>query len=92
MQRWGDPNNICRKKYAEARKRLSDYINGCLTRGVKEGEFTKLSVPETTHMLLALINGLLRQRVFQLADTDTAGVKDATIEFCRRSLVESVPL
>ena len=32
------------------------------------------------------INGLLRQRVFQLADTDTDGVKDATIEFCRRSL------
>jgi AcrR family transcriptional regulator len=83
-----DPNNICRKKYAEARKRLSNYINGCLTRGVKKGEFTKLSVPETTHMLLALIDGLFRQRVFQLADTD--GVKDATIEFCRRSLVGSV--
>lgn len=87
-----DPNNICRKKYAEARKRLSDYIIGCLTRGVKKGEFTKLSVPETPHMLLALINGLLRQRVFQLADTDTAGVKIATIEFCRRRLVESVSL
>ncbi len=56
----------------------------------KKGELNKLSTPETTHMLLALINGLLRQRVFQLADTD--GVKDATIEFCRRSLVESVPL
>jgi len=43
-------------------------------------------------MLLALINGLLRQQIFQLADTDTAGVKNATIEFCRRSLVKSVPL
>ena len=87
-----DPNNICRKKYAEAWKCMSDYINGCLTRGVKKGEFNKLSISETTHMLLALINGLLRQRVFQLADTDTDGVKNATIEFCRRSLVESVSL
>jgi AcrR family transcriptional regulator len=85
-----DPNNICRKKYAKARKRLSNYIKGCLTRGVKKGEFNKLSISETTHMLLALINGLLRQRVFQLADTDPDGVKDATIEFCSRSLVESV--
>ena len=87
-----DPNNICRKKYAEARKRLSNYIKGCLTRGVKKGEFGKLSTPETTHMLLALINGLLRQRVFQLADTVTDGVKNTTIEFCRKSLVESVSL
>ncbi len=83
---------ICRKKYAAARKRLSNYINVCLTRGVKKGEFTKLSIPETTHMLLALINGLLRQRVFQLDDTDTDGVKDATIEFCRRNLVESISI
>jgi len=83
-----DPNNICRKKYTEARKRLSGYIIGCLKRGIKKGEFSKLAVPEKTHMLLALFNGLLRQRVFQLADTD--GVKEATIEFCKRSLVESV--
>ena len=79
-----DPNNTCRKMYNEARKRLSDYINGCLARGIKKGEFIKLPVLETTHMLIALINGLLRQRVFQLVDTD--GVQEATINFCKRSL------
>jgi len=81
-----DSNDICRKKYVEARRRLSSYINGCLARGIKKGEFIEFAIPETTHMLLALLNGLLRQRIFQLADTDTEGVKDATIGFVRRSL------
>jgi hypothetical protein len=72
--------------YVEARKRLSDYIHLCLKSGINKGEFSTLPISETAHMLIALINGLLRQRIFQLADKDTDGVKDATIEFCRRSL------
>lgn len=79
-----DPKGVCRKKYTEARKWLSDYIHGCLTSGINKGEFYKLPISETAHMLIALNNGLLRQQVFQLANTD--GVKAATIEFCRRSL------
>jgi AcrR family transcriptional regulator len=80
-----DPKGVCRKKHNEARKCLSDYILECLKSGIKSGEFHKLSIPETTHIMIALLNGLLRQRIFQLADT--GGVKDATIEFCRRSFL-----
>lgn len=47
-----DPQDICRKKYTEARKCLSNYILGCLKNGINKGEFNKLSVPETTHMPL----------------------------------------
>lgn len=44
-----DPNGICRKKYSQARKSLSDYIQGRLTSGINRGEFSKLAIPETTY-------------------------------------------
>ena len=79
-----DPNNICRKMYSEARKWLSDYIHRCLKAGINTGEFHQLPVSATANMIVALLNGLLRQRAYQLDQTE--GVKDATIDFCRRSL------
>ncbi len=62
-----------------------DYICECLNAGIKNEEFHKLPVSATANMLTALINGLLRQAVHQLGETE--GVKDATIDFCKRSLI-----
>lgn len=56
-------------------------------RGTETGEFRDLPIHGTASMLVALINGLLRQRVFHLADTD--GVQEATMDFCRESLTMS---
>lgn len=79
-----DPNKICLKNIKKARKLVMDYICGCHNAGIKNGEFHKLPLTATANMLVALLNGLLRQGVYRLGDS--VGVEDATIEFCRRSL------
>lgn len=82
-----DPKSSCRKNYQKARQYLFDYFTGCLVRGIETGEFWDLPVDGTANMLVALTNGLLRQRIFHLADTD--GVQEATMDFCRESLTMS---
>ena len=79
-----DPKGICLKNIKKARNLVIDYICGCLNAGVESGEFRKVPVLPTANMLIALVNGLLRQTVYKLGDTD--GVRDATIEFCMGSL------
>jgi AcrR family transcriptional regulator len=64
---------------------IMDYISGCLKAGISSGEFLKVPVSPTANRLVALLNGLLRQRVYQLKQTED--VKAATIDFCKRSLI-----
>ena len=68
----------------KARQALFDYFSECLERGIETNEFRELTVSGTANMLVALTNGLLRQKIFNLADTDS--VREATIDFCRASL------
>ena len=79
-----DSEGMCLKKIKKARKLVIDYISGCLKAGISNGEFLKVPVSPTTNTLVALLNGLLRQSVYQLNHTE--GVKAATIDFCKRSL------
>ena len=81
-----DSEGMCLKKIKKARKLVLDYISECLKAGISSGEFLKVPVSATANMLVALLNGLLRQSVYQLADP--VGVKDASIAFCRRSLIK----
>jgi AcrR family transcriptional regulator len=81
-----DPNGICLKNIKKARKFVLDYICRCLNAGIKNGEFHKQPVSATTNVLVALLNGLVRQRVYQSGESK--GIKDAAIDFCQRSLTD----
>jgi AcrR family transcriptional regulator len=82
-----DSAHICYEYILKWRDRLKTNLTRCLKAGIRSGEFHKAPVPETVNMLIALINGLTRQQSQYLENLD--GVKGATIEFCRRSLIKS---
>ena len=57
------------------RGRLEDYLGNCLRAGIRGKQFAKAPVPDTVNLLIALVNGLLRQRVAGLtADKDLRAV------------------
>lgn len=83
-----DPEHICAKNIQRQRKWMTAYLTNCLKQGIQANEFHKVPVKATVNLLLGMINGLLRQRSLRL---DTAnGMKKATVDFCRRSLVKTV--
>ena len=81
-----DSAHICYEYIHKWRERLKTNLTRCLKAGIRSGEFHKIPVPENVNMLIALINGLTRQQSQKLDNLD--GVKDATLAFCRRSLVK----
>jgi AcrR family transcriptional regulator len=85
--RLNDPEGVCASYFKKARKRLVDYLNDGLKQGIASGEFHEISIKDTTAMLIALLNGLLRQHSVKLSKL-RAGM-GATVEFCRRSLVKA---
>ena len=68
-----------------AKGRLTSYLTECLSTGIKSGEFRKMSVTDTANILIALINGLVRQQVYKY--DDFSGIRKSTVSFCRFSLV-----
>jgi len=81
-----DSAHICYEYFHKWRERLKTNLTRCLKAGIRSGEFHKTPVPETVNMLIALTNGLTRQQSQKLDNID--GVKDVTLDFCRRSLVK----
>ncbi len=81
-----DSANICVQQIDNQRLRLTKFISECLTKGINTGEFIQVDVEATTGFILAAVNGLLRRRSLKL--DQIAGLKEETIEFCRRSLVK----
>ncbi|MFC1856560.1 TetR/AcrR family transcriptional regulator [Thermodesulfobacteriota bacterium] len=82
-----DPDGICRKSIRELRRRLKNYLSGCLAAGMATGEFHPVPVEATANLIVAMLNGLLRQR--GLGFEEVRGLKETTAEFCRRSLVKT---
>lgn len=82
-----DPEHICTKNVRLQRDRLKAYLNDCLEKGIKSGEFNQVPVSETVNLLIGMINGLLRQRGLHLEEKE--GMRDVTVDFCRRSLVKN---
>jgi len=80
-----DAAHICAQHIEEQRQRLTQFISGCLEKGLESGEFNPMSVEATTGLLIAMVNGLLRRRGLKLDQLD--GLQEATVAFCRRSLV-----
>jgi len=61
-----DPEHICTINVRRQREKLKAYLTDCLKKGIKSGEFNRVPVPETVHLLIAMINGLTRQRGLRL--------------------------
>ena len=79
--------HICAEYAHGWRDRLKSQLKQCLEEGIEIGELREMSIPETVNILIALINGLVRQQVYKL--DNLCGVKDAAVEFCRRSLIRN---
>jgi AcrR family transcriptional regulator len=83
-----DPDGICRKSIQEVRRCLKNYLTGCLENGIQKGEFHPVPVDATVNLIIAMLNGLIRQRGLKFEEVE--GIKDTAVEFCRRSLVIGV--
>ena len=81
-----DAAHICTQYIKEQKESLNGYITNCLETGIKSGEFQIVPVVATTGILMAMINGLLRRKSLQLDHID--GLLEATVEFCKRSLIK----
>jgi len=81
-----DPDHVCSENVKRWRDRIKSYLTDCLTEGIKSGEFIDVPVRETVNMLIALINGLIRQHVRKM--DNLKGVKAAAVAFCKRSLLK----
>ena len=66
--------------------RLKAYLTDCLKKGIKSGEFNQVPVPETVNLLIAMLNGVLRQRGLNFEEKN--GMRDVTVDFCKRSLIK----
>ena len=82
-----DPDDICRKSIQEVRRRLNNYLTGCLEAGMATGEFYPVDVPATVDLLIVLLVGLLRQKGLKVMQIQ--GIKQTAVDFCRRSLVDT---
>jgi len=83
----GEPDHICTINARRQRDRLKAYLTDCLKKGIKSKEFNRIPVPETVDLFIAVINGLTRQRGLHLEEKE--GMRDVTVDFCRRSLVKN---
>jgi AcrR family transcriptional regulator len=82
-----DPDDICRKSIEEVRRRLNNYLTACLEAGMETGEFHTVPVRATANLIVALLNGLMRQRGLKFEEVE--GIKETAVDFCRRSLVNT---
>jgi len=82
-----DPDGICRKSIREIRRRLKNYLFGCLEAGMATNEFHPVKMDATVNLIVAMLNGLIRQRGLKFQEAK--GIKETTVEFCRRSLVKN---
>lgn len=84
--RLDDPADISSRVVGYQHRRLFSLLEKCLAAGVESGEFYNVPVAETAGLLVAMISGLLRQRLLSLD-----GRKDmcrTAVDFCRRSLMK----
>ena len=80
-----NPENTCTKIYREARSKLKGILIKILEKARASGEFIQVDIDATSNMIIALLNGLMRQ---QIAGMDALeGVEQATVRFCRNALM-----
>jgi AcrR family transcriptional regulator len=80
-----DPKNICMKNIKKHRDWHISFLTRCIENGIKKGEFRKVPVKKTVFLVMALINGLVRQKAWKFSDVPD--LKGAAIDFCRTGLL-----
>ena len=80
-----DPEKICVTCIVKRRKWLETYIRNALKTGVDSGEFVSVPLKATVNLLIATLNGIIRQ--FCIGNESTRGMKQTTTDFFRRSLL-----
>ena len=79
--------HICAEYIEQHRQRLAEFISKCLEGGVNSCQFHPVPVDATAGYILASVNGLLRRQGLGLDQID--GLKEATVDFFRRSLLKN---
>jgi AcrR family transcriptional regulator len=80
-----DPHHICYTRMRAIYDWLLAYLSECLEQGIASGEFVPVPVRDTAQVIMALINGMNRQRSL-FAAVGGEGFKEAAVAFCRRGL------
>jgi AcrR family transcriptional regulator len=78
-------NEICAENVKRQRTWLKLFLMKCLEKGIERGELHEVPVKGTASLLAAMINAVIRQRGLGLEDAPA--MMEATVDFCRRSLV-----
>jgi AcrR family transcriptional regulator len=83
--RLNDPEDICAGNVNEYRSRLLGYLTHSISEGIRSGDFEQVPVEETAILILSVINGLVRYS--RMNRDPKKNLKDAAVDFCRRSLI-----
>jgi len=81
-----DSKHICTRNIRKQRKALTSYLANCLKAGRESGELIKVPISKTVSLIIAMINGMLRQRALGLDKLQ--GMDKTMVDFCRRSLLK----
>lgn len=82
-----DLGKVCLENLEKLRSWQINYLTRCLEEGARKGEFRRIQVNETVQLLIALINGLIRQ--VEITSARLPEMKELAIDFCRRGLVRT---
>ena len=76
---------ICSLLLEDQRQGLTRYVSGCIKKGIEAGDRSHSLLPIALRLcLIAFVNGLLRRRSLKLDQVN--GLKEAAVDFCKRSL------
>jgi AcrR family transcriptional regulator len=84
--RLNDPEDICAGSVREYRRRLLGYLTRSISEGIESGQFAPVPLEETAILILSVINGIVRYS--RMNPDPEKNLREAAVEFCRRSLME----
>ena len=85
--RLNDPEDICAGNVKKYRSRLLGYLTRSISEGVRSGEFEQVPVEETAILIISVMNGIVRYR--RMNPDPEKNLREAAVEFCRRSLMKA---
>ena len=80
-----DQKHVCSKNVEHFIEWGISYLSDCLENGIKKSEFPDIPIKDTASMFIALLNGIVRQKILAPSICSKT-MKDTVVEFCRRSL------
>ncbi len=81
-----DPEHVCHSRMRSLFEWHFEFLSRCIQNGISSGEFRQVPVAETASLLICLLNGMSR-RSSLFRSTDSRDLRQAAVDFCRRSLL-----